>query len=159
MNSITRSDHPQHRQPDATSPQPTRISGLIFAAKAAGLRSRRRLADTLAPLPKLGRQSAGTLPFLLAESVTALWSDPRQSEFGFQFGKVENLRVAARHFDGLVIPEGGVFSFWRQLGRPSRARGFVAADSRVVRGGVSFDSRRLAPAGLRLAFGGAAHAR
>jgi hypothetical protein len=123
MNSITR---PEHLRPQQTELQPTRISGWIFAAKAAGLRVRRRGVDLLHPLPRLRRENRAVLPVLLAESVTPLWSDPRQSEARFQFGKVENLRRAAQQFDGLVIPETGVFSFWKQLGRPSRARGFVA---------------------------------
>ncbi|WP_395015535.1 VanW family protein [Dongia sp.] len=123
MNSITR---PEQLRPDENWRQPTRISGLIFAAKAAGLRAQRRLTDILHPVPKLGREQCEILPVLLAESVTPLWSDPRQSEAGLQFGKVENLRRAARHFDGVVIPAGEIFSFWKQLGKPSRARGFVA---------------------------------
>jgi hypothetical protein len=123
MNSITR---PDQLRPHETWPQPTRITGLMFAAKVAGLRMKRRLADLRHPLPKLGRAACEPLPVLLAESATPLWSDPRQSESAFQLGKVENLRRAARHFDGLVIPAAGVFSFWKQLGNPSRARGFVA---------------------------------
>ncbi|GAB2177744.1 VanW family protein [Dongia sp. agr-C8] len=123
MNSITR---PEQLRPDENWRQPTRLSGLIFAAKAAGLRVQRRLSDILHPLPKLAQAQCETWPVLLAESVTPLWSDPRQSESGFQFGKVENLRRAARHLDGLLIPAGEVFSFWKQLGKPTRARGFVA---------------------------------
>jgi hypothetical protein len=123
MNSITR---PEQLRPDVDWRQPTRLSGLVFAAKAAGLRVKRRLTDILHPLPRLAGEKCETLPVLVAESVTPLWSDPRQSESGFQFGKVENLRRAAQHFDGLVIPAGEVFSFWKQLGNPSRARGFVA---------------------------------
>jgi hypothetical protein len=123
MNSITR---PEPLRPDEHWRQPTRVSGLIFAAKAAGLRVKRRASDILHPLPKFAQEKCETLPVLLAESVTPLWSDPRQSESSFQFGKVENLRRAAQHFDGLVIPAGEIFSFWKQLGNPSRARGFVA---------------------------------
>jgi hypothetical protein len=122
MNSITR---PDLLRPDDRRAVPTRQSSALFAVKAAGLRLRRRLAELLHPLPKL-KPAAADHPILLAESVTPLWSDPRQSEAGMQFGKVENLRRAAALFDRLEIPEGGVFSFWKQLGRPSRARGFVA---------------------------------
>ena len=59
-----------------------------------------------------------------------------------QFGKVENLRRAAALFDGSTIPEGGVFSFWKQLGRPSRRRGFVAG--RMLQGRLpgGLDRRR-----------------
>ena len=104
---------------------PTRVSGAVFAVKAAGLRLRRSVADRLHPLPKLAR-AVDAYPVLLAESVTPLWSDPRQSEARMQFGKVENLRRAAIAFDGLAIPADGLFSFWKQLGRPSLRRGFVA---------------------------------
>jgi glycosyltransferase involved in cell wall biosynthesis len=47
------------------------------------------------------------------------------AEFALQAGKVQNLRVAARYLDGLVIPAGQVFSFWRQVPRPTRGYGFV----------------------------------
>jgi hypothetical protein len=123
---MTSNTRPAQLRPQEAWPQPTRLSGLIFAAKATGLRAKRRLNDALRPVPKLSRPAVESLPALLAESVTPLWSDPRQSESHFQFGKVENLRRAAQHFDGLVIPAAGVFSFWKQLGNPSRARGFVA---------------------------------
>src|SRR5262245_20857197 len=119
MKSIARPEMPR---PEAL---PTRQSAAVFAAKAALLRLRRNLVDLVKPLPKLAR-AAEAHPILLAEAVTPLWSDPRHSEAAMQFGKVENLRRAAAAFDGLVLPEGGVFSFWRQLGRPSRSRGFVA---------------------------------
>ena len=135
MNSITRPGDIRL----AERRQPTRASGIVFAAKAAGLRLRRRLTDGLAPLPRLAPLSrlatdapAG-YPVLLAESVTPLWSDPRLSETRYQFGKVENLRRAAAAFDGLALPAGGVFSFWKQLGKPSRRRGFV--DGRMLREG------------------------
>jgi hypothetical protein len=123
MNAITR---PEPLRPDQHGRQPTRLSSLVFAVKAAGLRAQRRLHDALHPLPKLAQDPAQTLPVLLAESVTPLWSDPRQSEARFQFGKVENLRRVVQRFDGLVIPAGEIFSFWKQLGHPSRRRGFVA---------------------------------
>jgi hypothetical protein len=123
MNSFTRPDLLRPETPNAT---PSRASSALFAAKAAALRLRRRLDDLLHPLPRL-RRADGTQdhPTLLAESVTPLWSDPRHSEARFQFGKAENLRNAAQQLDGLVLPENGIFSFWKQLGRPSRRRGFV----------------------------------
>lgn len=50
-------------------------------------------------------------------------SDPREREL--ELGKVENLRVAARALNGLVFDEGEIFGFWRAVGRPTRARGYV----------------------------------
>ena len=40
-------------------------------------------------------------------------------------GKIHNLRLAIRRIDGLEIPAGGIFSFWQQIGRATRRRGFV----------------------------------
>ena len=41
-------------------------------------------------------------------------------------GKVQNLRVAIDGFDGIEVAAGKVLSFWRQVGRPLRRRGYVA---------------------------------
>jgi hypothetical protein len=125
MNSFTRPDLLRPETP-ADAAMPTRASSALFAAKAAALRLRRSFSDLLRPVPRLRRAGAEDHPILIAESITPLWSDPRHSEARFQFGKVENLRHAAQQFDGLVLPENGLFSFWKQLGRPSRRRGFVA---------------------------------
>jgi hypothetical protein len=113
-------------QPDAEWRVPTRLSGLIFAAKATGLRMKRRAEDLTLPVAKLRAADPDDFPVLLAESRTALWSDTRDSEAAHQFGKVENLRQAAKRFDRIAIPADGTFSFWKQLGKPTQSRGFVA---------------------------------
>jgi hypothetical protein len=125
MNAITRAE----QRPTAPHPNarvPTRLSAAVFALKAAGLRVKRRLTDLAGRPARLAAADPLHYPVLLAESATPLWSDPRGSEARMQFGKVENLRRAAAAFDRLAIPETAQFSFWRQLGRPSRRRGFVA---------------------------------
>lgn len=40
-------------------------------------------------------------------------------------GKLRNLQVAAAHFDGRLLTPDSAFSFWRLLGNPTRARGFL----------------------------------
>jgi hypothetical protein len=62
---------------------------------------------------------------VIAESITPLWSDETLAERALQMGKVQNLRQACRALDGLFIPAGSVFSFWRCVGPPLRARGYV----------------------------------
>ena len=42
-----------------------------------------------------------------------------------QENKVRNLAVARAALDGVVLRPGETFSFWRLVGRPTRARGFV----------------------------------
>ncbi|WP_404536119.1 VanW family protein [Dyella agri] len=64
---------------------------------------------------------------------TPLWADGRDEEFVLVAGKVHNLRIAALAFNGVVVPAGATLSFWRQLGRPNRRRGFVIG--REVRAG------------------------
>jgi VanW like protein len=97
----------------------------LFRLKAAGLRLRRSLQDTKSPLVR-HQKPQQALPLLLAESQTALWTSPVLSERRLQLGKAQNLRIAARRLDGIVVPAGEVFSFWRQLGKATTQRGFVA---------------------------------
>ena len=61
-----------------------------------------------------------------AQSRTPLWVDGRADEFILVAGKVHNLRLAARAFHAIEVPASACLSFWRQLGRPSARRGFVA---------------------------------
>jgi len=70
-------------------------------------------ADTLADAP------------VIVERRSRLWEDGRADEFLLRAGKVQNLRLAVRAFDGVVLPAGQTLSFWAQLGRMSRRRGFA----------------------------------
>jgi vancomycin resistance protein VanW len=38
--------------------------------------------------------------------------------------KIHNIEMARRSLENLPVPPGGIFSFWRVVGRPTRARGF-----------------------------------
>jgi hypothetical protein len=63
---------------------------------------------------------------VVAQSRTKLWSDEQQAERVYQLGKVQNLRRAVAKLDRIVIAPDSVFSFWAQVGRASKRRGFVA---------------------------------
>jgi len=39
-------------------------------------------------------------------------------------GKVENIKIAIKSLDGIIIPPGKTFSFWKHVGRSSSKRGF-----------------------------------
>jgi hypothetical protein len=54
-----------------------------------------------------------------------LWSDDREAEASYQRGKIHNLRRSTRALDGILLPAGEVFVFWRQIGRACRGRGYV----------------------------------
>ena len=110
----------------AAERQPTRPQAIAFAFKAACFRARRSLKNITQRPPR--HQSAridDQLP-VTAESRAILYTSDLGAEFALQAGKVQNLRAAARHLDGLIIPAGQVFSFWRQVPRPTHRRHFVA---------------------------------
>lgn len=118
----------------ARLPLPTRADALSFWLRSRALivlRALRDLGDrTHRRWPRDDALADGAV---LAESRTPLWRDGRDDEFALVAGKVHNLRVAVRSFDGVVVPAGATLSFWRQLGRPVALRGFVRG--RELRGG------------------------
>jgi hypothetical protein len=113
------------RPPMAEWAPPNRWSSLVFAAKAVVYRVQRLTADMISGPRRLAKVEAAGLDTVVAESRTRLWSDQRIEEQDYQLGKVQNLRRAAAALDGVVVPAGAVFSFWKQIGRASRRRGFV----------------------------------
>lgn len=98
---------------------------LVFWAKSRLLILRRAARNLAAPVPKLRRAAlpADAAPLARDEHRLHSLADPREREL--ELGKVQNLRVAAAAVDGLVLAPGQVFSFWRAVGRPSRAKGYV----------------------------------
>lgn len=96
-----------------------------FVVKSSLLKLRRASQDTIGGVRKwpVADTSSGAC---LSEVATELFTSSEPEERQLQLGKVQNLRVAARAFDGVVVPRGETLSFWRQLGRPTRRRGFVA---------------------------------
>jgi hypothetical protein len=105
---------------------PTRTSQALFEVKSAIFRARRILVE-LGRAPRRLARAADPAAFgvVVARSVTPLWADRTLSEQAMQLGKVQNLRRAAARLDGLRLGPGMVFSFWRQVGRATRSRGFV----------------------------------
>lgn len=104
---------------------PTRTSTAIFLAKSGLLKLRRLLRDARSFLPRLKSGDKSAYPYLIAESVTPLWVEKSVTEKTLQLGKVQNLRVALRHFQSVELPAGVVFSFWKQVARATKRRGFV----------------------------------
>jgi hypothetical protein len=118
-------EHSAARPPLAEWAEPSRWSGLIFRAKVIAYRARRLAVDLAGGPSRLARSPAPAEAPLIAECHSPLWPDTRPEEQVYQLGKVQNLRRAAALLDGVVIPVGATFSFWKQIGRASRRRGFV----------------------------------
>jgi hypothetical protein len=123
-------EHSAARPPLAEWVVPSRWSSVVFSAKALAYRTRRLLVDLawgprrLFRSPPSEREPSEREP-VIAECSSPLWPDARPEEQAYQLGKVHNLRRAAALLDGIVVPAGAIFSFWKQIGRASRRRGFV----------------------------------
>lgn len=106
---------------------PTRSQALIFRGKATLLQTQRSLENLFdfnlkrfSPSGELSNQP------VVAESKTPLWTESAAAEQFLLAGKVHNLRLAVKNINNLEIPANAVFSFWKNVGRASRRRGFVA---------------------------------
>ncbi len=118
------------------STQPTSIELIIFQLKVWGLQLRRTIIDRwnlqIRAYPP-NRQQPKILGTILAESRSPIWgmnvsglaTGSIDSEQPLIAGKIHNLRVAIHQLNGVEIPAGEVFSFWAQIGQPSRFRGYV----------------------------------
>lgn len=106
---------------------PTPKEALIFRAKTAILQLRRALQNLFVSRTKKFSVGDGMREKpVIAESKTALWTETEPEERFLLAGKIQNLRLVVKKLDGLEIPAGETFSFWKQTGRTSRMKGFVA---------------------------------
>lgn len=106
--------------------KPAFSDALIFRTKATLLQMSRAASNVLrneATRFPIGNRLSGEA--IIGQSVTPLWTASNDAEKRLLAGKVHNLRIALRRLNGAEIPAGGVFSFWAQIGRPGRRRGFV----------------------------------
>jgi hypothetical protein len=107
--------------------KPAFSEAATFHAKATLLQINRAayniLRNETIRFPKHDRPSDEAI---IGQSVTRLWTDSDDSEKHLLAGKVHNLRLALRGLNGVEMPAGGVFSFWAQVGRPSKRRGYAA---------------------------------
>lgn len=111
---------------------PTRWHGVVFECKAWGLRMQRAVQNIYHRIPRHAPGQHLPNGKLLSESSSPLWSGEETARM-LVAGKIHNLRQAARHLDGLVIPAGKIFSFWKQIGRATHQRGY--AQGRELREG------------------------
>jgi VanW like protein len=105
---------------------PTRKDALIFRGKTALLQMKRAVDDrTGKRVERHKNGSSLSAEQVIATSKTPLWTESEPEERFLLAGKIHNLRLAVRRLDGLEVPAGAVFSFWKHVGRTTRMRGFV----------------------------------
>lgn len=71
------------------------------------------------------RRTSAAMPYRIAMHQTPLIRDLSGLDMRLQYNKIVNLQLAADRLDGVVIEPGQRLSFWREVGKPTRSRGFV----------------------------------
>ncbi|KGP75889.1 vancomycin resistance protein [Desulfosporosinus sp. Tol-M] len=71
-----------------------------------------------------GNLQTSQLPYNVAEHRTPLYRRLRNVDMWLQKNKVTNLKLATAKINGLVLEPGETFSFWRLVGKPTKAKGF-----------------------------------
>lgn len=118
--------------------EPTRIEALGFFLKSRVFIARRLFRDFKSPVRK---HSSGSIPVdapVISEERSPLWTQTSPAELPLTAGKIQNLRVACSAFDDVSVPAGEVFSFWRQMGRVTKRKGYVTG--RELRSGCMVPS-------------------
>lgn len=118
--------------------EPTRLEALVFFLKSRVFIARRLMHDLKAPVRK---HASGSIPVnasVITEERSPLWTQASPSEFPLTAGKIQNLRAACSALDGISVPGGEVFGFWRQMGRVTRRKGYVTG--RELRSGCMVPS-------------------
>lgn len=104
---------------------PTRQEAAIFRLKTMLLQARRTVQDrTSLRVRRFVKEGTADLP-VIATSVTPLWTETEPQERPLVAGKIHNLRLAISRLNGIEVPAGEVFSFWKHVGRATKRRGFV----------------------------------
>jgi len=93
--------------------------------------------------PFATQRTAGSDVFTscVAAHATPLRRNLSDADVWLQDNKIHNLMLAAQRLNNVIIQPGQTFSYWHQLGRPSKARGFrpgmqlVNGEVRVAVGG------------------------
>ncbi|MHB8947355.1 MAG: VanW family protein [Bacillota bacterium] len=70
-------------------------------------------------------RSTDPLPYLVKRHESPLIRKLGTSDLRLQLGKVQNLRLAVPKVDGVIIPPGRSFSFWRAVGVTSARKGYA----------------------------------
>lgn len=126
-------------EPRDPSELPGRFQSLVFHGKTGLLRLRRGMMEWGEGPGRHPFAETGVDSPVIGEARAKLWTQVSDAEFPLTAGKVENLRISAQALHGLVIPPSEIFSFWRQLGRTTRGKGYTVG--RELREGCMIPNR------------------
>ena len=78
------------------------------------------------PTKRLRKQEISLNSILISSSSTDLWTSDNPLEMDLTAGKIQNLRIACSKLNGLEVPAGEIFSFWKNIGKATKGNGYVA---------------------------------
>lgn len=112
---------------DRADSLPALTAAALFRIKATLLQMRRAALNTLDHQNIAFRKTSDAAPYeqTLSKSKTLLWTNGNAAEKHLIAGKIHNLRRAIRQINGIVIPADQTFSFWAQIGKPGKRKGYV----------------------------------
>jgi len=70
--------------------------------------------------------SDSVMPVELCAHKSTLLKKLRNAEMWMQHNKVINLKIAIKKINGLIIEPGQTFSYWRQIGKPTKRKGYTS---------------------------------
>lgn len=106
------------------APLPTRTEGIVFSFKAAGLRTMRRWQNFSQGIRTFKPAQEWKEATVIAKSDSPLWTGEDTARMLIA-GKIQNIRLASKNLDGIIIPAGQIFSFWKHVGKPSRQKRYA----------------------------------
>ncbi|MFO7627242.1 MAG: VanW family protein [Candidatus Fermentibacteraceae bacterium] len=65
------------------------------------------------------------LPHTVFAHSSPLIRNLRNTDMWMQYNKITNLKIAVQRLSGLVVGPGLMFSLWRVLGKPTKAKGYL----------------------------------
>lgn len=66
---------------------------------------------------------------------TPLYRKLKDVDMYLQYNKVENLKLAIKHIDGIILKPGEYFSYWKLIGKPSKIKGYKKGMALTPKGG------------------------
>jgi len=114
--------------------QHSRRQSILFRIKTSVFSFRRSLQNAFGNLRRHQKAQQLIEEPVIVVSESELWNaNDNPQNWILTAGKVHNLRIAAQQINGLEIPAGKTFSFWKHIGNPNLGKGYV--EGREIREG------------------------
>lgn len=83
---------------------------------------KRRIYRHFSPVRFAKEKSNTLLPRVVSDHHTIMLRKLAGVAMDLQYNKIQNIRIAITSINGLILHPGEIFSYWRQLGKPTKKR-------------------------------------